>query len=92
MTRIMTAALDKLTPGMPIPFGGDRVTTVPDTLAAAFRPGDRLVVVQDSGALLHVPAAVQAIAEAAVGRAHDAFQRMGQVSDKQVTRFFEAFA
>ena len=92
MTPAMTAALEKLIPGMPIPFGGDRVTTAPEALAAAFRPGDRLVVVQETGALLHVPAAVQAVAAAAVGRAHDAFQRMGQVSDRQVTRFFEAFA
>jgi glutamate-5-semialdehyde dehydrogenase len=88
----MTALLDKLTPGMPLPFGGNRVATVSPELAAAFRAGDRLVVVQETGALLHVPAAVQAVAEAAVGRAHEAFQKMGRVSDDQITRFFEAFA
>ena len=88
----MTATLDKLTAGMAIPFGGNRVATVPEALAAAFRPGDRLVVVQESGALLHVPAAVQAIAEAAVGRAHDAFQAMGRVSDDNITQFFKLFA
>lgn len=88
----MTAPLESLTAGMPIPFGGNRVATVSEALAAAFKPGDRLVVVQDTGALLHVPAAVHAIAEAAVGRAHGAFQAMGQVSDDQITRFFEAFA
>jgi len=88
----MTALLDKLTPGMPIPFGGNRVATVPEALAAAFQAGDRLVVVQESGALLHVPAAVQAVAEAAVGRAHDAFGQMGRVTDAQITQFFEAFA
>ncbi|MGZ3275390.1 MAG: aldehyde dehydrogenase family protein [Caulobacteraceae bacterium] len=88
----MTALLDKLTPGMPIPFGGNRVATVSPELAAAFKAGDRLVVVQETGALLHVPAAVQAVAEAAVGRAHEAFRQMGAVSDDQVTRFFDAFA
>jgi glutamate-5-semialdehyde dehydrogenase len=88
----MTALLDHLTPGMPIPFGGNRVATVSPELAAAFKAGDRLVVVQETGALLHVPAAVQAVAEAAVGRAHEAFGRMGRVSDAQITRFFEAFA
>jgi glutamate-5-semialdehyde dehydrogenase len=88
----MTATLDKLTPGMPIPFGGNRVATVSPELAAAFRPGDRLVVVQETGALLHVPAAVQAIAEEAVGRAHDAFQQMGKASDEQVSKFFKLFA
>jgi glutamate-5-semialdehyde dehydrogenase len=88
----MTATLDKLTPGMPIPFGGNRVATVSPELAAAFRGGDRLVVVQETGALLHVPAAVQAVAEASVGRAHEAFQQMGRISDAQITGFFEAFA
>ena len=88
----MTALLDKLTPGMPIPFGGNRVATVSPELAAAFQAGDRLVVVQETGALLHVPAAVQSVADAAVGRAHEAFGQMGRVSDEQITRFFEAFA
>ena len=88
----MTALLDKLTPGMPIPFGGNRVATVSPELAAAFQAGDRLVVVQESGALLHVPATVQAVAEAAVGRAHEAFGRMGQASDEQITQFFHLFA
>jgi glutamate-5-semialdehyde dehydrogenase len=88
----MTERLDRLAPGMAIPFGGDRLARVPEALAAAFQPGDRLVVVQETGALLHVPAAVQAIAEAAVGRAHDAFRQMGQVTDEQITRFFGLFA
>ena len=88
----MTATLDTLTPGMPIPFGGNRVATVSPALAAAFQAGDRLVVVQESGALLHVPGAVQAIADEAVGRAHAAFQRMGQVTDEQIARFFKIFA
>jgi glutamate-5-semialdehyde dehydrogenase len=88
----MTALLDKLTPGMPIPFGGNRLATVSEALADAFKPGDRLVVVQESGALLHIPAAVQAVAEAAVGRAHDAFGQMGAITDAQITQFFALFA
>ena len=87
-----TGVLDRLEAGMAIPFGGDRITRVSEELAARFQPGDRLLVVQDSGDLLHVPAADQAAAAEAVGRAHAAFQRMGQVSDEQITRFFEAFA
>jgi glutamate-5-semialdehyde dehydrogenase len=87
----MTATLI-LTADMPIPFGGDRLTYVPKALAEAFKAGDRLVVVQDTGALLHVPAAVHAIASSAVGRAHAAFQAMGQVSDAQIKDFFDAFA
>ncbi|MBV9510701.1 MAG: aldehyde dehydrogenase family protein [Caulobacteraceae bacterium] len=87
-----TAALEQLTAGMPIPFGGNRVARVPTELAARFKAGDSLLVLQDSGALLLIPAEVRALAEAAVGRAHAAFQAMGAVSDAQIGRFFEAFA
>jgi glutamate-5-semialdehyde dehydrogenase len=84
--------LEALSPGQAIPFGGDRVAHVSAELAAAFQAGDRLVVVQDSGALLRVPAAEHAVAEAAVGRAATAFAQMGQVSDAAITGFFDAFA
>ena len=86
------ATLDTLTPGMAVLYGGDQVTHVSEALAARFRPGDRLIVVQDSGALLHVPAAEGRIAEAAVGRALEAFRRMGEVTDAQIDAFFGAFA
>jgi glutamate-5-semialdehyde dehydrogenase len=88
----MIARLDGLAPGMPVVFGGDRAAFVSDALAAAFRPGDRLVVVQDTGDLLHIPADVQALADDAVGRAATAFQAMGAVTDQAITHFFEAFA
>ena len=84
--------LTSLSAGMPIPFGGDRLTRVPEALAAAFRLGDRLIVVQETGDLLHVPADVHRIAASAVGRAADAFARMGGVSDEAIGAFFEAFA
>jgi glutamate-5-semialdehyde dehydrogenase len=84
--------LENLTPGMPIPFAGNRVTTVSAQLAAAFKAGDSLLVLQDSGDLLHVAQSVGDIAARAVGRAHDAFQRMGRVSDADITQFFAAFA
>lgn len=85
-------SLDQLTPGMAIPYGGDRLARVPAELAARFVAGDRLVVVQDTGALLHIPAAQHLAAEAAVRRAHRAFHAMGFVTDKQISAFFEAFA
>ena len=87
-----TTLLEHLAPGTPIPFGGNRVAFVSDELAEAFRPGDRLIVMQDDGALLHVTESVASRVAAAVGRAHDAFQAMGMVSDAQVSRFFEGFA
>jgi len=89
---VRTGRLEALAPGQAIPFAGDRVALVTAELAAAFRPGDRVVVVQDTGDLLHIPAREHAAAEAAVGRAAAAFARMGQVSDTAITAFFEAFA
>ena len=88
----MGEPLRELTPGMPIPYGGDRVTHVPADLAEAFRPGDRLVVVQETGDLLHIPAAEWEVATTAVGRAHEAFSKMGTVSDEAISVFYEAFA
>jgi glutamate-5-semialdehyde dehydrogenase len=89
----MTAiTLDRLTPGMLIPFGGNRATSVPAELAARFQPGDHLLVVQDSGDLLHIPAVEKALASAAVERAHLAFQKMSAVSDQAISTFFALFA
>ncbi|MFP5308575.1 MAG: aldehyde dehydrogenase family protein [Actinomycetes bacterium] len=87
-----TTALETLTAGTPIPFGGDRVTFVDEALAAAFRPGDALLVLQDDGTLLHLPAEDRARGREAVDRATDAFAAMGEVSDAAVTAFYEAFA
>jgi glutamate-5-semialdehyde dehydrogenase len=84
--------LDALAPGQAIVFGGDRVSYVGEELAAAFRPGDRLLVDPDTGELLRVPAAEHAVAAEAVGRAAGAFARMGEVSDDGISAFFDAFA
>ncbi len=84
--------LERLEPGQVIVFGGDRTTTVPPDLAAAFAPGDRLVVVQETGALLHVPAADHALADQAVTAAHGAFLDMAGVGDAAITQFYEEFA
>ncbi|MDG2111697.1 MAG: glutamate-5-semialdehyde dehydrogenase, partial [Actinomycetota bacterium] len=88
----MSTRLERLTPGMPIVYGGDRVTEVSAELAAAFASGDRLVVVQTTGDLLHLPREQWETATGAVGRAHAAFGAMGAVTDEQITRFFEIFA
>jgi glutamate-5-semialdehyde dehydrogenase len=84
--------LTQLSPGMPILYGGNRVTRVSDELAAAFGPGDRLIVVQSTGDLLHVPAADHEIATRAVASAAGAFDAMGTVTDDQITAFYQAFA
>jgi glutamate-5-semialdehyde dehydrogenase len=88
----MTSTLQRLHPGMPVLWGGDRVTLVPEDLAARFAPGDHLLVVQQDGALLHVSAATQAVAAEAVSRASAAFAAMGEVTDDQISDFFSRFA
>lgn len=88
----MADTLTTLQTGMPIVYGGNKVVTVDQDLAESFRPGDRLVVVQDTGALLHIPSGEWATARAAVDSAYSAFSRMGTVSDEQLKGFYEAFA
>lgn len=88
----MDNRLTRLTPGMAIPYGGDRVTLVSEDLAAAFQPGDRLVVVQSTGDLLCIPAADWEIAANAVDRAHRAFGALGEATDQHITDFYGAFA
>jgi len=84
--------LQHLEPGQPIVYGGNRVVRVSPELAAAFQPGDRLVVVNETGALLHIPSAEWAVGTNAVGRAASAFAQMGEVSDDQISQFFTEFA
>jgi glutamate-5-semialdehyde dehydrogenase len=88
----MSAKLEHLCEGMAIPYGGDRIALVSAELARAFSPGDRLIVVQTSGELLHVPCAVHETARAAVALASDAFAQMAGVDDERISAFFEAFA
>ena len=84
--------LETLTPGMAVIYGGDKVTHVSPELAAAFGPGDRVIVVQTTGDLLHVPGEVWDTATDAVGRAADAFGHMGAVSADQISAFYDSFA
>jgi glutamate-5-semialdehyde dehydrogenase len=91
-SRAMISRLERLAAGMPIVFGGDRITHVSEDLAACFEPGDRLIVVQDTGDLLRAPAATHAAATRAVDRAVQAFAALAAVSDAAITDFFERFA
>lgn len=84
--------LSELQAGQPIIFGGNQVTRVSPELADAFDPGDRLVVVADTGDLLHIPQVEWRLATDAVGRAYQAFGRMGAVSDDTISGFYRAFA
>jgi glutamate-5-semialdehyde dehydrogenase len=84
--------LTRLTAGQPIVYGGDQVTEVPSELADAFVAGDRLVVVQSDGALLHIPAAEHAVVDQAVGLAVDGFAALAAVADEAITGFFDQFS
>lgn len=90
----LTAAdlLTALSPGMLLPYGGNRWTRVPEDIAAAFQPGDHLIVVQTDGAVLHIPAAQYALVSRAVEQAQAAFTALQSVSDAQIDRFYDAFA
>jgi glutamate-5-semialdehyde dehydrogenase len=84
--------LTRLEEGMPIVYGGNRVTHVDADLAASFEEGDRLVVVQDSGDLLHIPEADWERATDSVTAAVEAFSDMGTVTSDQLEAFFLSFA
>jgi glutamate-5-semialdehyde dehydrogenase len=84
--------LESLSPGQLVPFGGDRVAIVDHALASAFQAGDRLVVVHETGDLLHLPLAEHELAASAVEAAAVAFAQLGEVADDRITAFFAAFA
>ncbi|MGY8606006.1 hypothetical protein ACTVH1_09940 [Gluconobacter cerinus] len=84
--------LDRLTPGMLIPFGGDRAVSVPAGLANDFRAGDMLVVCQTDGALLHIPADIRNAVRDDISASSVAFKALATRSDIQIVAFFEAFA
>lgn len=88
----MSEPLLHLEEGERILVGGDRFVTVTAELAAAFEPGDRLVVVHDSGHLLRIPKAEGMLVGAAVGRARAAFEALARTTDHQISHFFDEFA
>jgi glutamate-5-semialdehyde dehydrogenase len=88
----MSGTLTRLEAGMPIVYGGNRVVHVDEELARAFQEGDRLVVDQDTGALLHIPGAEWEQARAAIDAAYEAFATMGSVTEDQLATFFNVFA
>jgi glutamate-5-semialdehyde dehydrogenase len=88
----VSETLTQLTEGQLVPFGGNRAARVDAALAAAFQPGDHLVVVHDTGDLLHITAADHAVADGAVTAAEAAFAALATCGDDQITAFYEAFA
>src|SRR6476646_6175354 len=88
----MSRPLTQLTAGQELVYGGDRVAVVPAELAESFHEGDRLVIVQETGDLLHIPRDEHSLVSAAVSDASAAFVALAECSDDQITEFFERFA
>lgn len=84
--------LTELLAGTPIVFGGNRVLRVDEKMAAAFVPGDSVVVVEQTEELLLIPSAERKIARAAVGEACRAFEQLSRASDAQISAFYTGFA
>ena len=88
----MSSRLTHLEEGQLLVYGGDRVTEVSAELARSFAPGDRLVIVQDTGDLLRIPRGDHELVSDAVGRATEAFAALADRSDEQISNFFGLFA
>jgi glutamate-5-semialdehyde dehydrogenase len=84
--------LTRLEAGTPILFGGNRLLRVPEAIAASFRPGDSVVVVEATEEMLLIPARERRIAEAAVETARSAFGTLAAASDAAISNFYRAFA
>lgn len=92
MNRPQIGPLDSLVEGQKIPFGGSHWVAVSAELATNFAAGDHLVVVQETGDLLHIPFAVSQVAHEAVESAGQAFRDLATVPSERITAFFASFA
>lgn len=92
VNRPLFGSLDSLVEGQQIPFGGSKWVAVSAELASNFAAGDHLVVVQETGDLLHIPSAVSQIAHEAVQNAAQAFRDLTSIPSEQMTGFFASFA
>ncbi len=88
----MTEALDSIPPGLAILYGGNRIARVSDALAAAFGPGDRLLIDDTTGDVLHVPVAESNVVGDVVDSARHAFADLASCDDDQISAFYDAFA
>src|SRR5688500_10183465 len=86
------ALLESVPRGTQLLYGGNRLASVPDAVADAFRAGDRLTVVDSTGDVLHVPAAIYDEVAAGVSAAREAFERLTTLPDSAIDRFYDLFA
>jgi len=88
----MIEPLTTLAQGMTLIVGGDRIVRVDEALVNAFAFGDALIVVPDTGEVLHIKRSDRAAAADAVASAVTAFRALGEVDDTALDTFFTAFA
>ena len=79
--------MNELAPGTTVLAASGESLQVDEALAAAFRPGDRLIADAVAG-LLHIPAAAEASAKAAVDAAYSAFAAMHDIADEVIVAFY----
>ena len=80
--------MNELAPGTTVLAADGKPLVVDEALAAAFRPGDRLIADPVAG-LLHIPATASASATTAVDAAVSAFAAMHEVADERIAAFFD---
>ena len=71
---------------------GRTFVQVSHELAATMQPGDQLLAVATTGQLCRIPANVAVLVSDAVEVAQRSFAELSQVSDEQITSFFETAA
>jgi len=84
-------SLTQLSVGMPVVSPTGEVFRVDETLAANFQAGDSLVANPLAG-LLHIPASVTAVVDAAMTDCMQAFGAMSSIQDAQIIGFFRSAA
>nr|WP_085998838.1 aldehyde dehydrogenase family protein [Novosphingobium sp. Rr 2-17] len=77
---------------MIVPFGADRFARVGAQLAAAFKPGDALIICQSDGELLHVTASTRRTVYQAISGAQAALRSVSAASAEAIGQFFDDFA
>lgn len=90
MTGSAMERIEGLTEGQLVLVGGDRAVRVSADLAAAFAPGDRLLLAGDD--IVHVPLVEQRRAAVAVDAAIASVRPLAECSDAMIDAFFEGAA
>ncbi len=84
--------LEQLEEGMKLVYGGNRYITVDASLADQFQSGDSIVIVEQTGTPLIIPAKEKERVATAVDEARAAFYELGRASHSDIDTFYRLFA